>query len=409
MLPRVSPLCLRRLLPPAIALGAGAAFALRLDAPAAAPEPAPAVLHHLPFPAETSWSVFQGNDQGPTHNDVWNRYAFDFTMPEGSPVVATADGVVAFVKEDTTGPTGRWQDNNEVAIRYADGTTGVYLHLQRDGALVEVGQAVSAGEVIGRSGNTGNSGGPHLHFSLKQGDRMGPSAPARFADAPGDGVPDTGERVTSGNVSARPLRAAFQALKAAYGVAVALDCREAEVDALRPLLADSPPPRFKALLERFKDRALALRIFEQERAGYLALWRADAAAAVEALGAARAAGDVGRAVLLARFGEADYAPLPEAATFRAASAELKQDPGAAAALAGLSPRIVFRRDLARALDREAKAHEAAAAGKKAEWSALVTTFEGLLKRAPGEDQRAALTAHLETLRAALPKKEPKGG
>ena len=43
----------------------------------------------------------------------------------------------------------------------------LYSHLTRGGALVAVGQTVAAGDAVGRSGNTGNTGGfPHLHFSL---------------------------------------------------------------------------------------------------------------------------------------------------------------------------------------------------------------------------------------------------
>jgi murein DD-endopeptidase MepM/ murein hydrolase activator NlpD len=53
-----------------------------------------------------------------------------------------------------------------VVIRHEDGTFGQYLHLQKDGALVEVGQHVKAGAVIARSGHTGNSTTPHLHFAV---------------------------------------------------------------------------------------------------------------------------------------------------------------------------------------------------------------------------------------------------
>jgi hypothetical protein len=101
---------------------AGIAFAalVLLGAPAlakgkpAAARPAPAkpaaaagtVVHYLPFPAGVSYGVWQGNEQKPSHDDVWNKYAFDFApMAVGSEICATADGVVVLLKEDSTGPT----------------------------------------------------------------------------------------------------------------------------------------------------------------------------------------------------------------------------------------------------------------------------------------------------------------
>lgn len=169
-----------------------------------APEAVP-VLHHLPFPAGTTYKVWQGNDQGPSHDDAWNRYAFDFSpMPESRPVRATADGTVVHAKEDTEGPTGDWDDNKEIALLHADGTVGTHLHLEKDGVIVEVGGVVHAGEVIGRAGNPGNSGTRHVHFGLRRGKRLGPSVPCRFAEVPGDGVQETGDRLTSKNLPKRP-------------------------------------------------------------------------------------------------------------------------------------------------------------------------------------------------------------
>jgi murein DD-endopeptidase MepM/ murein hydrolase activator NlpD len=56
---------------------------------------------------------------------------------------------------------------NLVTIEHEDGTVALYSHLTLDGVLVTVGQQVNAGDTIGLSGDTGNTGGlPHLHFSL---------------------------------------------------------------------------------------------------------------------------------------------------------------------------------------------------------------------------------------------------
>jgi murein DD-endopeptidase MepM/ murein hydrolase activator NlpD len=56
---------------------------------------------------------------------------------------------------------------NYVRILHADGTMGLYAHLEEGGVLVQVGQHVRAGQEIGLSGNTGFTTGPHLHFAVQ--------------------------------------------------------------------------------------------------------------------------------------------------------------------------------------------------------------------------------------------------
>jgi len=58
-------------------------------------------------------------------------------------------------------------------VVHADGTTGEYYHLAPGSALVEVGQDVTAGQAIARSGNTGYSTVPHLHFGVYRADADG--------------------------------------------------------------------------------------------------------------------------------------------------------------------------------------------------------------------------------------------
>ena len=120
-------------------------------------------------------------------------------MPEGTPVCAARGGVVVKV-EGRLGSRRRAASNttsinNYLMIRHDDGTLGHYCHLQKDGATVKVGQRVEAGEIIARSGNTGFSSGPHLHFAVikpRNGRGEGKSAGAVPDDEPGRD--DAGER-----------------------------------------------------------------------------------------------------------------------------------------------------------------------------------------------------------------------
>ncbi|NYI07977.1 M23 family metallopeptidase [Allostreptomyces psammosilenae] len=82
----------------------------------------------------------------------------DFAVPTGTPIHTVTSGEVVFAG---------WDDSygNNVIIQGEDGKYILYGHLNSLGA--SVGQQVSAGDVIGLSGSTGNSTGPHLHFEVR--------------------------------------------------------------------------------------------------------------------------------------------------------------------------------------------------------------------------------------------------
>lgn len=89
-----------------------------------------------------------------------DQFAVDFFMPIGTPIRASRSGTVTFVEEsglDYEFP------NNKIIIE-SGGNFDQYMHLTKDGALVEEGQNVSQGQLIGYSGATGLAGYPHLHF-----------------------------------------------------------------------------------------------------------------------------------------------------------------------------------------------------------------------------------------------------
>jgi murein DD-endopeptidase MepM/ murein hydrolase activator NlpD len=108
-------------------------------------------------------------------------YAIDFPMPIGTSVHAARAGVVVAVEERFSDADRATFHENWVMIRHGDGTVARYLHLTTKGALVEVGQRVAQGQPIGRSGNSGPTTGPHLHFDIQT---CGPNLPPGYNDLP---------------------------------------------------------------------------------------------------------------------------------------------------------------------------------------------------------------------------------
>ena len=70
------------------------------------------------------------------------------------------------VEESFANATRKPGEENFVFVDHGDGTFARYYHLDRDGALVAPGDAVAAGQPIARSGDSGASAGPHLHFDV---------------------------------------------------------------------------------------------------------------------------------------------------------------------------------------------------------------------------------------------------
>ncbi|NMH60821.1 M23 family metallopeptidase [Alteromonas ponticola] len=113
-------------------------------------------------------SIVQGFNGSYSHQGA-SRYAIDFAVPVGTEVVAARSGKVIDVEAsfDRGGPAKKYaRYANYVVILHDDGTTGEYYHLQKDGVLVKRGDSVVQGQPIAKSGNTGFSSLPHLHFGV---------------------------------------------------------------------------------------------------------------------------------------------------------------------------------------------------------------------------------------------------
>jgi len=136
------------------------------------PEPVTALVVDPPFSALEAYPVSQGFNGESTHTGDENRFAVDIAMPENTPVHAARAGIVMDIEEDfNQGGTDveKYADKaNHVRILHDDGTMALYAHLALAGVRVASGARVRAGQLIGRSGNTGFSSGPHLHFVIQQ-------------------------------------------------------------------------------------------------------------------------------------------------------------------------------------------------------------------------------------------------
>ena len=125
--------------------------------------------YRLPFPTGKKYKVIQGYEGSFSHNSDFSRYAIDFNMEIGDTVTAARDGVVIGIIEgyDIGGNAKKYRPYaNYITILHADGVMTQYVHLQKNGALVSLGDSIMAQQPIGISGNTGYTSIPHLHFNV---------------------------------------------------------------------------------------------------------------------------------------------------------------------------------------------------------------------------------------------------
>lgn len=167
---------------------------------------------YLPLVCGTSARVSQGNNGGFSHQGL-HRYAWDFALGIGTPMVAMADGLVLHTYAGTApgsacdgGGQSCVNYANHVVLLHGDDTTSTYRHLSA--VHVNEGDFVPRGTTVGLSGQTGWSTGPHAHVMRMTncGSAFPPSGsvcqsiPTRFEDySANGGVPTTGVTVTSGN------------------------------------------------------------------------------------------------------------------------------------------------------------------------------------------------------------------
>ncbi len=184
--------------------------------------PVPESENEYRCPVQGGATIGQGNFGGYSHQLT---FAWDYTIPIGTPVVAARSGVVIASRTDSNigGGDPRFEkDANEVRVKHSDGTIAVYGHLGKDASLVREGEFVLQGEIIATSGNSGFSTGPHLHYEVVKDDRTVSTSFADFTRT--RGIPQEGDRHGPAAPPAVP-QAAIAALKRLHRAAVVAETR----------------------------------------------------------------------------------------------------------------------------------------------------------------------------------------
>jgi len=139
-------------------------------------------VYSLPFENKKKVFLIQAYDSKMSHK---GEIALDFKVKKKTKICAARDGVVISAREDSDKgglKPGNMSDGNYISIQHYDGSVAHYWHLSKDGVLVNIGDTITKGQIIGLSGNTGYSAFPHLHFEVIGNDGKGArkQLPTRF-------------------------------------------------------------------------------------------------------------------------------------------------------------------------------------------------------------------------------------
>lgn len=134
----------------------------------------------LPMPVEGSITSGYGRRSAPIAGASTNHRAIDLAAPAGSPIRAQAAGrVVSAQNEGNAGLV--------VRVDYGNGVVASYAHME--GFDVKAGDPVKPGQRLGGVGSTGNSTGPHVHYTLRvNGEKVDPTKFAGVTGRPSGGT-----------------------------------------------------------------------------------------------------------------------------------------------------------------------------------------------------------------------------
>ncbi len=139
-------------------------------------------IYTLPFEHKKKVFLVQAYESMFSHK---GEKALDFKVKAGTKVCAAREGVVTAIRKDSDRgglKPENISDGNYITIQHPDGSVAWYWHFMKDGVLVNEGDTIKTGQLIGLSGNTGYSAFPHLHFEVQGYDAMGKHTqlPTRF-------------------------------------------------------------------------------------------------------------------------------------------------------------------------------------------------------------------------------------
>lgn len=124
-------------------------------------------VYSLPYPKYLKGLAF--SDPRIHHGPY--KHAIDFILPFGTPILASASGIIEELKHDS--PAGGTELKyaaprylNYIVIRHASGERTVYGHLAHNSGCIVVGQSVKRGQLLAYTGISGLMTLPHLHFHV---------------------------------------------------------------------------------------------------------------------------------------------------------------------------------------------------------------------------------------------------
>ncbi|MFT6310291.1 MAG: murein DD-endopeptidase MepM/ murein hydrolase activator NlpD [Porticoccus sp.] len=146
--------------------------------------------YQTPFKTSFKRKITQAFNGNYSHTSDNSKYAVDIALPVGTPIVAARSGIVIYTKDDYafSGKSKYFLNKaNRVEVLHDDGSYAVYAHLLQGTVSVNIGDSVTVGAELGKSGSSGFSTGPHLHFVIhKNIDFKTVSVPFQFSDNNGN-------------------------------------------------------------------------------------------------------------------------------------------------------------------------------------------------------------------------------
>lgn len=134
-----------------------------------------AQIYDLPVSTITCHEISQAFHGKFSHHHASSEFAVDIVMPVGTPIIAAREGIVVSTKDDyhMGGVNKYFLDKaNHIRVLHSDGTFANYFHILLGTAAVKVGDQVLKGTVLAKSGSSGYSSGPHLHFVIQKNSGM---------------------------------------------------------------------------------------------------------------------------------------------------------------------------------------------------------------------------------------------